>query len=293
MNSTIHISFATPYISSITRDQFYVHSPMPLDGAIAHAIYWEAVAGGENWTPTGGQADQDIMERIVYPELRRVFASTTVGTVLGDLTLTDELFLVSSGFPVKEGEPYLKEGARYVGLTSRQPLEFRYDTQPIRRRVYPQRLMTLGIDVITKRGKVSKEGIDTSRGGLKGIDNKLTTWAIFEHVWFAKVQDEAKLRELLDVLKFQGMGKKRSAGFGRVVDYRLEPIKGISLERQVFARMDDRTVLLRPLPYEAVNSAGPDIVMTNLMVEFGCGIRPPYWSDRRVVVREGTMFTFL
>jgi hypothetical protein len=139
----------------------------------------------------------------------------------------------------------------------------------------------------------SISGIDTSRGGLKGIDNKLTTWSIFEYVWFAAVQDEARLRELLDVLKFQGMGKKRSAGFGRVVSHRLEPLRGVSLERRVFARMDGQTVLLRPLPYEAVSSAASDIVMTNLMVEFGCGIRPPYWSDRRVVVREGTMFTFL
>ncbi len=35
------------------------------------------------------------------------------------------------------------------------------------------------------------------------------------------------------------------------------------------------------------------VVMTNLMVESGCGYRPPYWSDRRVVVREGTIFRFL
>jgi hypothetical protein len=28
-------------------------------------------------------------------------------------------------------------------------------------------------------------------------------------------------------------------------------------------------------------------------VESGCGYLPPYWSDRRVVVREGTIFRFL
>jgi hypothetical protein len=293
MNTAIYLSFATPYISSITRDQYYVHSPMPLDGAIAYAIYWERVASGETMTPTGGQANRELMEQAVYPELRRVFAATTVGNILGDLTLTDEVFVVSSGFPVHEDETYIKQGARYIGLASDQPLALQYDTQPIRRRVYPQRLTTLGIEVVTRRGKVSKEGIDTSRGGLKGIDNRLTAWTIFEYVWFAEVLNEERLRELLEIFKLQGMGKKRSAGFGKMVGYRLEPFGGFSVDRQVFARRDGQTILLRPLPYDAVNRAAQKVVMTNLMVEFGCGTRPPYWSDRRVVVREGTIFRFL
>lgn len=293
MNTAIYLSFATPYISSITRDQYYVHSPMPLDGAIAYAIYWETVAGGEAMTPTGGQANHELMEQMVYPELRRVFAATTVGSILSDLTLTDEVFVISSGFPVHEGETYIKQGARYIGLASGQPLPLQYDTQPIRRLVYPQRLTTLGIKVLTRRGKVSKEGIDTSRGGLKGIDNKLTTWVIFEYVWFAEVLDKRRLRELLEILKFQGMGKKRSAGFGKMVDYRLEPFGGLTIDRQVFAQRDGLTILLRHLPYDAINRAAQKVVMTNLMVEFGCGTRPPYWSDRRVVVREGTIFRFL
>jgi hypothetical protein len=293
MNTAIYLSFATPYISSITRDQYYVHSPMPLDGAIAYTIYWESVVGGEAMTPTGGQANRELMDRAVYPELRQVFAATTVGNILGDLTLTEEVFVVSSGFPVLGGEPYIKQGARYIGIASGQPLDLQYDTQPIRRRVYPQRLTTLGIEVVTRRGKVFKEGIDTSRGGLKGIDNRLTAWTIFEYVWFAQVLDEGRLRELLEILKFQGMGKKRSAGFGKMVDYRPEPFSGLTVDRQVFAQRDGQTVLLRPLPYDAVNRAAQKVVMTNLMVEFGCGTRPPYWSDRRVVVREGTIFRFL
>ncbi len=137
------------------------------------------------------------------------------------------------------------------------------------------------------------EGIDTSRGGLKGIDNKLTTWIIFEYVWFAEVLDEGRLRGLLEILKFQGMGKKRSAGFGKMVGYRLEPFGGLDVDRHVFAQRDGQTILLRPLPYDAVNRAAQKVVMTNLMVEFGCGTRPPYWSERRVVVREGTIFRFL
>jgi hypothetical protein len=295
MNTAIRLSFATPYISSITRDQHYVHSPMPLDGAIAYAIYWETIAGGEAITPTRGQANRKLMEQAVYPELRRVFAATTVGEILGDLAVKDEVFLVSSGFPVHRGETYIKQGAAYVGLVSGQPLAPQYDTQPIRRRVYPQRLTTLGIEVVTRRGRISKEGIDTSRGGLKGIDNKVTAWAIFEYVWFARVLDEARLRELLETLKFQGMGKKRSAGFGRVVSYRLEPLAGLTIDkdRPVFVQRDGQSVLLRPLPYDAISRAAQKIVMTNLMVEFGCGTCPPYWSDRRVVVREGTIFRFL
>jgi len=293
MNTAISLSFATPYISSITRDQHYVHSPMPLDGAIAHAIYWEQVAGGEEMTPTGGRANGELMERAVYPKLRRVFAATTVGSILSDPNLTDEVFVVSSGFPVRGGEPYIKEGAGYIGLTSRQPLALEYDTQPIRRRVYPQRLTTLGIEVLTKRGRVSRTGIDTSRGGLKAIDNKLTAWSIFEYLWFAEVLDERRLRQLLDILKFQGMGKKRSAGFGKVISYRLEPVDGLTVERQVFAKRDGRIILLRPLPYDAINRAAQKVVMTDLMVEFGCATRPPYWSDRRVVIREGTIFRFL
>lgn len=293
MNTAIHVSFATPYISSITRDQYYVHSPMPLDGAIASAIYWEATANNEAAIPTFGQADHESMDRVVYPELGRIFKSVTVGEILSDLYLTDEIFLVSSGFPVDGGEAYIRRGAQYIGLVSGQPLTPEYDTQPIRRRVYPQRLASLNIHVVTKIGKASKEGIDTSRGGLKGIDNKLITWAVFEMVWFAQVLDPKRLRELLQILKFQGMGKKRSAGFGKVVDFRVEPFGGLDIEREVFATQGDQLVLLRPLPYDAVRRTANRVVMTNLMVEYGCGARPPYWSDRRVVVREGTIFRFL
>ena len=295
MDTAIHLSFATPYISSITRDQYYVHSPMPLDGAIAYAIYWETIAGGEAMTPTRGQVNPKLMEQAVYPELRRVFAATTVGKILGDPAVTDEVFLVSSGFPVQRGETYIKQGATYVGLTSGQALALQYDSQPIRRHVYPQRLTTLGIEALTRRGKVSREGIDASRGGLKGIDNKLTTWTIFDYVWFAEVLDQGRLQELLEILKFQGMGKKRSAGFGRVVDCHVAPLVGLTIDkdRPVFAQWDGQSILLRPLPYDAITRAARKIVMTNLMVEFGCGTRPPYWSDRRVAVREGTMFRFL
>jgi hypothetical protein len=293
MNTAIRLKFATPYISSITRDQYYVHSPMPLDGPISYAIYWETSARNETVTLTSGSADDELMERAVYPELRRVLAATTVGQILGDLVSTDEVFVVSSGFPLVDGETYIKRGATYVGLNSGQPLRLEYETQPIRRRVYPERLSELGIDVLTKKGQVSKEGIDTSRGGLKGIDNKLTAWAIFEYVWFADVLDVVRLKELLEILKFQGMGKKRTAGFGKIVDYQLEPVPRLSIDRSVFADLNGQTILLRPLPYDEINRAVQRVVMTNLMIEFGCGIRPPYWSERRVVVREGTIFGFL
>jgi hypothetical protein len=266
---------------------------MPLDGPVSYAIYWETSAHNEEVTLTRGSTDDDLMERTVYPELRRVFATTTVGQILGDLVSTDEVFVVSSGFPVLDGETYVKQGATYVGLDSGQPLRLKYETQPIRRRVYPERLSELNIDVLTKTGRVSEEGIDTSRGGLKGIDNKLTAWAIFEYVWFADVLDDARLKELLEILKFQGMGKKRTAGFGRMVDCQLEPVPGLSIERSVFADLDDQMTLLRPLPYDEINRAAQRVVMTNLMIEFGCGTRPPYWSERRVVVREGTIFGFL
>jgi len=294
MNRAIHIFFATPYLSSITRDQFYVHSPMPLDGAIAYAIYWQAVALRGQQTPTRGRADTVLMEGIVYPELRRVFGSDALGAILSDSALTEEIFFVSSGFPVHEGQPFIKHGARYVALKTGEVLQLEYETQPIRKRVDPQKLTSLGIQAVTKRGYVSKEGIDTSRGPLKAIDSKITTWRIFEYVWFAQVNDESLLRELLEVLKFQGMGKKRSAGFGQVVDYDIRPIPNeLSLNRQVFAERDGQMVLLRPLPYDAIMRSQSKLVMTNLMVEFGCGYRPPYWSDRGVVVREGTMFRFL
>lgn len=293
MNTAIHVSFATPYISSITRDQYYVHSPMPLDGAIAAAIYWEATADNQAMIPTLGQGDHESMNRVVYPELGRIFKAVTVGDILSVDNLTDQVFLVSSGFPVHGGEAYIRRGAQYIGLVSGRSLAPEYVTQPIRRRVYPQRLALLNVDVVTKSGEVSREGIDTSRGGLKGIDNKMITWAIFEMVWFAHVLDRGRLRELLEILKFQGMGKKRSAGFGKVVDYRLEPFEGLTIEREVFASQGGQIVLLRPLPYDAVRRTADRVVMTNLMVEYGCGSRPPYWSDRRVVVREGTIFRFL
>jgi hypothetical protein len=208
MNTAIWISFATPYISSITRDESFVHSPMPIDGALAYAVYWRyALENGlTDVAPTDGRISDDLLERVIYPELDKVFEKTTVGEILGDPNVTNDVYLVSSGFPMRDDKVYFKIGARYLDLATGEQLRFEYDVQPIRRRVIPERLTVLGINPITITGKTPSEGIDTSRGGLKGIDNRITTWTIFDYVWFAQAKDEQRLRALLDILQFQGIG---------------------------------------------------------------------------------------
>jgi len=295
MNTAIYISFATPYISSITRDECFVHSPMPLDGALAYAIYWRHAfqQGSMQLTPTNGSLNGDLLEQVVYPELSRVLAKTTVGGILGDESITNEVYLVSSGFPVQKGRAFFKVGARYVELETGTLLDLKYDIQPIRKRVDPMRLMSLGIQPITKTGIVPREEIDTKRGGLKAIDNRITTWTVFDYVWYAQVLDEGLLRELLEVLKFQGMGKKRSAGFGKVVGYCIQSNNDFVAEKEVFIRPNGQYVLLRPIPYSAVMNSKTKVALTNLMVEFGCGSRPPYWNAKEVIIREGTIFNFV
>ncbi len=167
-----------------------------------------------------------------------------------------------------------------------------------RRRVIPSRLTMLDIAPITITGIVPSEGIDTSRGGLKGIDNRITTWAVFDYVWYAQVKDEQRLRELLDVLRFQGMGKKRSAGFGKVIEYRVLKREhwnaGWKFEQdhRVFLKHHGQSVLMRPLPYRAITQSAQKVALTNLMIEYSCGSKPPYWNSREVIVREGTTFNF-
>jgi len=301
MNYAITLHFLTPYICSITRDQDFVHSPMPLDGALAHAAYWQALATGQmDESPTGRKANVDIMTNHVMPVLDEVLERVSLGDsdLLNDTAITDWVYAISSGFPMVDGCLYIKRGARWLNPDQDEPLTLDYDVQPIRKRVDITRLSSLEITRVSKRGKPRTSEPETGKGVLKAIDNRLITWQIYEYVWFAAVKDETRLRELLDVLKFQGgLGKKRTAGFGKLLDYEIETLyvlfPNLQLEKRLFVDWNGDLVLLRPLPYDAIMLAPRRVVMTNLIVESGCGYRPPYWSDRRVIVREGTIFRFL
>ena len=298
MNTAITIRFLTPYVSSITRDQDFVHSPLPLDGAVAHAAYWEAlVAGRVADSPTGGRADPALMRDHVTPVLDAVFGRVSLGSLLGDSTITEQVYAVSSGFPLVKDRLFVKRGARWLDLDSGDPLTLDYEVQPIRKRVTLDRLSSLGLALVGERGRPLTSEPETGKGVLKAIDNRITTWQVYEYVWLADVRDRDRLEALLEVLKYQGMGKKRTAGFGKVVGYAIEDLDkrfpSLQVERRLFLDHQGQHVLLRPLPYDAIMLAPGRVVMTNLMVESGCGYRPPYWSDRRVVVREGTIFRFL
>jgi hypothetical protein len=298
MNTAITIRFLTPYVSSITRDQDFVHSPLPLDGALAHAAYWEAlVAGQVADSPTGGQADPVLMRDHVTPILNAVFGQVALGDLLGDSTITEQVYAVSSGFPSVEGQVYVKRGARWINVDSGDVLAPDYEVQPIRKRVALDRLPSLGLELVGERGRLLTSEPETGKGVLKAIDNRVTTWQVYEYVWLAEVHERDRLEALLQVLQYQGMGKKRTAGFGKVLGFEIRPLSEafphLEIEHRLFVKWDRDLVLLRPLPYDAIMLAPGRVVMTNLMVESGCGYLPPYWSDRRVVVREGTIFRFL
>ncbi len=298
MNSAITIRFLTPYVSSITRDQDFVHSPLPLDGALAHAAYWEAlVAGRVTDSPTGGQADPGLMQDHVTPVLNAIFAQISLGDLLDDSTITEQVYAVSSGFPLVQGRLYAKQGARWLSPDSGDVLTPDQEVQPIRKRVALDRLSSLGLGLVGERGRPLTGELETGKGVLKAIDNRIITWQVYEYVWFADVRDWDRLVSLLEVLKYQGMGKKRTAGFGKMLGYEIKPLQEVfphlQIEHHLFVKWNGDLVLLRPLPYDTIMAAPPRVVMTNLMVESGCGYRPPYWSDRRVVVREGTIFRFL
>jgi hypothetical protein len=300
MNSAIVIRFLTPYVSSITRDQDYVHSPMPLDGALAHAAYWQAlVAGHVTDSPTGGQADPVLMRKYVTPVLDATLASVSLGdaALLDDGSISEWVYAISSGFPIVENQLYIKYGARWIDFDGGTMLAPAYEVQPIRKRVPVDRVSALDLTWVGERGKPLTREPETGKGVLKAIDNRITTWQVYEYVWFAEILDESRLKQLLDVLKYQGMGKKRSAGFGKVLDYGVYPLSttfpGLTIKRRLFLDRQSELVLLRPLPYDAIMLAQSRVVMTNLVVESGCGFRPPYWSDRCVVAREGTIFRFL
>jgi hypothetical protein len=298
MNSAITIRFLTPYVSSITRDQDFVHSPLPLDGALAHAAYWEAlVAGRVPDSPTGGQADPGLMQDHVTPVLNAIFAQVSLGDLLDHSAITEQVYAVSSGFPLVQGRLYAKQGARWLSPDSGEVLTPDQEVQPIRKRVALDRLSSLGLALVGERGRPLTGELETGKGVLKAIDNRVITWQVYEYVWFADVRDWDRLVSLLEVLKYQGMGKKRTAGFGKMLGYEIKPLQEafphLQIERRLFMQWNGDLVLLRPLPYDTIMAAPPRVVMTNLMVESGCGYRPPYWSDRRVVVREGTVFRFL
>jgi hypothetical protein len=301
MNTAITIRFLTPYVSSITRDQDFVHSPLPLDGAVAHAAYWEAlVAGRVADLPTGGRADPALMRDHVTPVLDAVFGQVSLGDLLGDSTITEQVYAVSSGFPLVKDRLYVKRGARWLDPDSGDPLTLDYEVQPIRKRVPLDRLSSLGLTLVGERGGSLTREPETGKGVLKAIDNRVTTWRVYEYVWLAEVRDPDRLKALLEILKYQGMGKKRTAGFGKILGdpeiKNLEecfPSLKLRIKQRLFLDDQGQHILLRPLPYDAIMLAPGRVVMTNLMVESGCGYRPPYWSDRRVIVREGTIFRFL
>jgi hypothetical protein len=298
MNSVVIIRFLTPYVSSITRDQDYVHSPLPLDGALAHAAYWQALVNGDVIdSPTGGEADQALMQEHVIPVLDEVLAEVRLGDLLNDSSIDERVYAVSSGFPLFDGQLYVKRGAQWVDLETGNPLTVEFEVQPIRKRILIDRLSALDLGLVSERGRPRTGELETGKGVLKAIDNRVTTWQMFEYAWLAEVRDIGRLESLLEVLKFQGMGKKRTAGFGKVLDYQILDLDKrfpiLRVAESLFLDYQDQLVLMRPLPYDTIMLAPNQVVMTNLMVESGCGYRPPYWSDRRVVVREGTIFRFL
>lgn len=296
MNRTVHITFLTPYVSSITRDQDYLHVPLPLDGALAYAAYWRAlVAGHIPWTPTGNRTNPEIMEAHVRPELDAVLDTVELGDdeLLRDPSLTEPVYRISSGFPIHSGQLYIKYGARWMQPGTGENFAPEFDRQPIRKRVDQNRLRYLDVELVTARGGAEAK-IEWGKGAVKPIDNTITTWRVYHYVWFAQVRDEARLRSLLQVLRFQGMGKKHTAGLGKIADFWIDDLPSdITIKQKLFWKCNGECVLLRPLPYDAIMSVKRSIVMTNLVVESGCGYRPPYWNDRRVVVREGTLFNFL
>jgi hypothetical protein len=301
MNSAVIIRFLTPYISSITRDQDYVHSPLPLDGALAHAAYWEALmAGRVSDSPTGGQADPVLMQEHVTPALEAVFETVPLGELLGDDSITERVYAVSSGFPIVEDLLYIRRGARWVSLDTGDLLPVDYETQPIRKRVTLDRVSSLRLELVGERGRPLTRAPETGKGVLKAINNRVITWQVYEYLWLAEIRNPDRLRALLDVLKYQGMGKKRTAGFGKILDYEVidkseleSRFPSLEVKRHLFLDLKQKLVLLRPLPYDIIMLVPGQVVMTNLIVESGCGYCPPYWSDRRVVVREGTLFRFL
>lgn len=302
MNTAIHIRFATPYINSLTRDDTYVHSLNPLDGAISYALFWRIANehGFENFETEGRIVDSNL-QSVVVDELRKIFVEHELGgaQILNN-GRTEKIFLVSSGFPVVEGIIYVRVGARYEPLPSvllMQPtgvsLQPRRVVQPLRKRVDPMRLLVSDIQPIQKSGKPMKKDIETNRSSLKSIDNRIITWEIFEYVWFTEIVSGAEplLRSALDILKYQGMGKKRSAGFGRVAGYEIKTIQFPQITRRVFWKWGpSQSILIRPIPYSS--TVGQPIVLTNQVLEFGGGTQPPYWSERETVIREGTIFDF-
>ncbi len=300
MNSAIIIRFLTPYISSVTRDQDYVHSPLPLDGALAHAAYWEALTTGRvERSPTQGEADQALMRDHVIPVLNQVLGRVALGDseLLDDPQLNEKIYLMSSGYPIKDDHLFVKQGAAWINLQSDARLSIGRESQPLRKRVPVGRMKALDLEWVGERGKPLAREPETGKGTLKAIDNRVSLWKIYEYVWFAEVLDRDRLRELLNVLQYEGLGKKRTAGFGKILDYRLGDLDvlfpDVQIERHLFIRQGDDLLLTRPMPYDAIMRAQSRIVMTNLIVESGCGYTPPYWSDRCVVVREGTLFRFL
>ena len=245
-------------------------------------------------------SDPALMRDHVPPVLDAVFGRVSLGSLLGDSTITEQVYAVSSGFPLVKDRLFVKRGARWLDLDSGDPLTLDYEVQPIRKRVTLDRLSSLGLALVGERGRPLTSEPETGKGVLKAIDNRITTWQVYEYVWLAEVRDRDRLEALLEVLKYQGMGKKRTAGFGKILgdpeiknlEERFPSLKQ-RIKRRLFLDDQGQHILLRPLPYDAIMLAPGRVVMTNLMVESGCGYRPPYWSDRRVVVREGTIFRFL
>jgi hypothetical protein len=305
MNTAIYIRFATPYLNSITRDDSYVHSLNPLDGATAYALYWR-LAGQRNlnYPQTEERLVDPALKDDILAQLRQIFVEQELGhNSILDNGRPERIFLVSSGFPIDQnGTLYLRIGARYAPLPevlNNQPARTaflpRRVVQPLRKRVDPMRLVVSDVQPIQKRGGPMSKDIETSKAGLKSIDSRIVTWEVFEYVWFAELVSGAKplLKEALDLLKFQGMGKKHSAGFGKVIDYEIDlplPFPNDKVARRIFWNNGPETILMRPIPYSA--TTGQRIVLTNQLLEFSGGTQPPYWSERQTVIREGTIFAF-
>ena len=114
-----------------------------------------------------------------------------------------------------------------------------------------------------------RKTIDTASGAFKSAWVPLFTLPAKEVVWFVV----GSRRKLLKVLKhIDAIGAKRSCGYGRIQEWRVEVIN------EDHSWVSNR-VLMRPLPFSEELAQ-----LDGARIDFGA-VQPPYWHPARFMKR--------
>ena len=284
----LRLRLATPSVFTPAKAEIPVPSLPTLDGFLSFLAFRAALADALEanpefanellWQWNAALQNSKLWIEFALPLKRVNFGAT-------------QIYDCSIGLPIVEGEVSVPAGAFFVQGLDLEPYPRISDSIPLRRRVtQPSHPILNPI-----------RNLDTQSGPTKLLDNRMY-YALTEEFVFRFRGDAGGVRRLLDFAIQQriGIGKKTTLGYGRIHEFHIDLVSGISPTWTRSIPGGDNFSLVKTLPYDAViarrEHAERDFFgcerfrLLNALETLGA-CYPPYWLKERQtqVLNYGTV----